>query len=339
MDLETAGKMYPIVPVCSPEKSCEFSAIYVHTESGWYNLNVSFVDHKNKTWTFVPKDGRAYTDTITLRAGDFNNDGYVDLLATLKTDKQKGTFLLENVPCNQIVCNVKRTFRVKWDAFGNANQNAIMGVFYDFMQDGILDIIFVRITNDKKYKVCAFKNSLDYDANFIKVMVITGLKNTENELPDTLLGPKRRTFGTNLPGPSIRYRTTTQDGNTQVGVAAQLPQSAYFALYLPYTIFGLGRTPNFVEDLTVGMFNETRTWNQIIPNSQLVVIPFPPQSPSRWKAQLFVTPSKIIWQTVIALTGTCVVIAFIICLLHWKERREDRIEKLQEAHRFYFDAM
>lgn len=33
----------------------------------------------------------------------------------------------------------------------------------------------------------------------------------------------------------------------------QLSQSAYFALQCPYTVFGLGRTPNFVDKLTVGM--------------------------------------------------------------------------------------
>ena len=35
--------------------------------------------------------------------------------------------------------------------------------------------------------------------------------------------------------------------------AVQLSQSAYFALQCPYTVFGLGRTPNFVDKLAVGM--------------------------------------------------------------------------------------
>lgn len=35
--------------------------------------------------------------------------------------------------------------------------------------------------------------------------------------------------------------------------AAQLSQSAYFALQCPYTVFGLGRTPNFVDELAVGI--------------------------------------------------------------------------------------
>ena len=38
-----------------------------------------------------------------------------------------------------------------------------------------------------------------------------------------------------------------------VVLATQLSQAAYFALQPPYTVFGLGRTPNFVEELIVGL--------------------------------------------------------------------------------------
>lgn len=82
-----------------------------------------------------------------------------------------------------------------------------------------------------------------------------------------------------------------------------------------------------------------REWLQIIPNSQMVVIPNPINEANRWKAQLFVTPSKLILLSAAALTGTCGLISVIIIALYWKERREDKIEKLQEAHRFHFDAM
>ena len=71
----------------------------------------------------------------------------------------------------------------------------------------------------------------------------------------------------------------------------------------------------------------------------MVVIPSPVTDPWRWKAQLFVTPSKLILLSAAALTATCGLITAIIAALYWKERREDKIEKLQEAHRFHFDAM
>lgn len=345
LDLETNDQINQVVPVCFSD-NCEKSdiVIYASGEEQAYFLNVSFRDPSKNTWGFVKPNGGRYTDVITLRASDFNNDGYVDILATLQVktghEQKTKTFLLENVPCQQQPCKLKRTFEVKWDALSPNNDNAVMGTFFDFMQDGIMDVIFVKLIN-KKYSISAFKNSLDYDANFIKVMVISGITNTKIEMPvPSLLGTKRF-FSSNLPGPKVRYQTTTQDGNRQAGQSTQLPQSAHFALYLPYTIFGLGRTPNFVEDLQVGMFNVTKQLSPIIPNSQLVVI-IPDvytTNPARWRAQLFVTPSKVIWQTVGALAGTCLVIAAIIGVLHWKERREDKIEKLQEAHRFHFDAM
>lgn len=71
----------------------------------------------------------------------------------------------------------------------------------------------------------------------------------------------------------------------------------------------------------------------------MVVIPNLITEPLRWKVQLFVTPSKLILLSAAALTATCGLITVIIAVLYWKERREDKIEKSQEAHRFHFDAM
>lgn len=142
-----------------------------------------------------------------------------------------------------------------------------------------------------------------------------------------------------MPGPRVSYKTTTQDGNARHATSSQLPQSAHFSLNLPYSIFGLGRTPNFVDTLTVGLSSKHRDWTQIIPNSQMVVIPWPPDNPSQWKAQLFVTPSKLILMSVAGLTTACCVITIIIGVLHWKERQDDKRERLSESHRFHFDAM
>lgn len=103
------------------------------------------------------------------------------------------------------------------------------------------------------YKTAAFKNGLDYDANFVKVMVLTGRTNSKYPISPGSLGRKKRTYGTNLPGPSFAYKTTTQDGNPRNAIAAQLPQSAHFTLNLPFTIFGLGRTPNFIDKLKIGV--------------------------------------------------------------------------------------
>ncbi|KAL6264669.1 hypothetical protein P5V15_004769 [Pogonomyrmex californicus] len=337
LDVELTGKMALLLPLCLDE-TCTNCAIMMYL-NGWHNLQVNFRDLNNVLWGFVKPNGQRYTETITLRGGDFNMDGYPDLLATLQSTKHAQSFLLQNVACNNCA-GFNRTFEVKWQALNPFYNETAMAVFYDFYQDGILDVILVEFNKtDNVYRTAAFKNSLDYDANFVKVMVLTGRTNSMYPISPGSLGKKKRTYGTNLPGPSIAYRTTTQDGSPRNAIAAQLPQSAHFSLNLPYTTFGLGRTPNFVDALTIGVGGKSREWPQIIPNSQMVVIPNPIAEPSRWKAQLFVTPSKLILLSVAALSGTCGLITTMILGLYWKERREDKIEKLQEAHRFHFDAM
>lgn len=320
LDLELTGKMYHLVPVCfdgfkecSP---CRNSTLFAHVNEKWHNLNPVLKDSAGQMWGFYRCSSHPYTDTVTLRGGDFNMDGYPDILATLSMkDSHSKVFLLENVESSS--GGLSRTYAIHGDALAPMNNETTMGAFYDLYQDGILDVILYGPD-----RVQAFRNTLDYDANFVKVMVLTGTDR-----------------GGNLPGPSISYRTTTQEGEPRAAVTAQLPQSAHFSLGLPYTMFGLGRTPNFVDTLMVGIAGKSKAWTQIIPNSQMVVIPSPLDQTSKWRAQLFITPSKMILLSVVALTGTCGLIIAIIGALYWKERREDRIEKLQEAHRFHFDAM
>ncbi|XP_044575594.1 T-cell immunomodulatory protein-like [Cotesia glomerata] len=85
------------------------------------------------------------------------------------------------------------------------------------------------------------------------------------------VGKKKRTYGTNLPGPSIAYKSTTEEGYPREAIAAQLPQSARFSLNLPYTAFELGHTSNFIERLTIEVTGKYSEWQQIIPNSQIMV--------------------------------------------------------------------
>ncbi|KAG8229488.1 hypothetical protein J437_LFUL010062 [Ladona fulva] len=349
MDVELKGKMDHVLPVCIRSKC----TIYVHSGGNWHDLKIDFQDKDKNTWSFVTPNGQKYTDTITVRGGDFNLDGYPDLLATLKSsDDNPKSFLLENVPCSG--CAFSRKFSVQWNAFPPYNRS-VLGTFFDFYQNGVLDVIIVHQpssgANKNHYEMAAFKNDLDYDANFVKVTVLAGECQVGSSDGGCVErgggwgehGPKSR-YGANLPGPSVSYHTTTQEGDLQGSVAAQLSQSAHFALQLPYCIFGLGRTPNFVDALTVGVSwpeaeGRKRTWTQIIPNSQVVVVPWPRGQPSKWRARLFVTPSRLVLLTAAALVGTCALIAALIGILYWKERREDRKEKLQEAHRFHFDAM
>lgn len=322
MDLELNGELHQLIPVCKNE-DCSESTICVVSFGHCHDLNINFrQDNNNTEWGFLtPKKSHDfdhqhdfYKRIISLRVGDFNNDGYPDLLATLEKKSNSlfsffnkesvQTFLLENIPIEnpRESDKIKRTFVVRWHALAPFGENTVMGSFYDFYQDGILDVILLE-KNDTHYRPMAFRNTLDYDANFVKVIVLTGLFNIRPPAKQAPFGGRKLSYGTNLPGPKIRYQTTTQEGNEQKGASTQLPQSAYFSLTLPYTCFGLGRTPNFVDYVQIELAGHTRKWEQLIPNSQMFVIPEDPVRPSKWKAQLFVTPSKLILRSVIALLG------------------------------------
>lgn len=76
-----------------------------------------------------------------------------------------------------------------------------------------------------------------------------------------------------------------------------------------------------------------------MPNARLYVIPYPPDNPRKWVSKLYVTPSRLILLSFAALCCVCGVILLVIVLLHWRERRIDKREKQQQAHKFNFDAM
>lgn len=198
LDIELKGIMNQILPICFDAK-CLNSTLMVHQESHFHDLMIDFKDPNNVQWGFViPQKDQLYS-TITLRGGDFNMDGYPDLLVTLAKVNGNGqpqTFLLENVECpNNINCHpLNRKFEVKWNSLAPFSNGTIMGAFYDFYQDGILDVLFVEQSGDK-YRQKAFRNTLDYDANFVKVIVLTGLTNVREPTKITPLGRKKRTYG------------------------------------------------------------------------------------------------------------------------------------------------
>nr|XP_046256127.1 T-cell immunomodulatory protein isoform X2 [Scatophagus argus] len=300
VDFDGDGYQDHLLPVCVDE-ACKQSAIYL-AKSGskeWVSVLSDF--HQRETvWSFMP--GKP-SQPLALHLGDYNLDGFPDALVVLHNTSGSGqqAFLLENVPCNSASCrSVGRMFHIHWDQSDlGAIQNAVMATFFDIYEDGILDMLVLSQAEGK--------NDL----------IIHALKN-------------------NFEADAYFVKV----------MAGQLSQSAHFSLQLPYTVLGLGRSANFLDHLFVGIprpSGETdirkQEWTAIIPNSQLIVIPFPHNEPHSWSAKLYLTPSNSVLLTAIALIGVCVFILVIIGILHWQEKKADDREKRQEAHRFHFDAM
>ncbi|KAL7406675.1 hypothetical protein ABVT39_024418 [Epinephelus coioides] len=336
VDFDGDGYQDHLLPVCL-DVACQSSAIYL-AKSGskeWVTVLSDF-KWKETVWSFVPGNPN---QPLALHFGDYNLDGFPDALVVLRNTSGSGqrAFLLENVPCNNPSCHsVGRMFHIHWDQSDlGAIQNAIMATFFDIYEDGILDMLVLSKAEGKNDLIIhALKNNFEADAYFVKVMVLSGLSDDV------------KPFGVNQPGPYVMYTTTDSNGYLKNASAGQLSQSAHFSLQLPYTVLGLGRSANFLDHLFVGIPRQPgeteirkQEWTAIIPNSQLIVIPFPHNKPRSWSAKLYLTPSNSVLLTAIALIGVCIFILVIIGILHWQEKKADDREKRQEAHRFHFDAM
>lgn len=131
-------------------------------------------------------------------------------------------------------------------------------------------------------------------------------------------------------------------GGSLVSTQCQLPQTSHRALYSPFALFGLGRSPNFVNEVKLGTLqnvnNQKFSLMQIVPNSRIIFVP-PDSNNSAWKYRFYLTPSQLIRQSVLVLTSVCGILLLLIVILHFRERQEDRKERHSQTHRFHFDAM
>lgn len=356
MDLNQDGTLLHLMPFCSSSHCRTTNGILVVTEQGASILPIEFAD-KTGIWTYPAKKGGIpnnniysnYSESIVLRAGDFNLDGFPDLIGILRPhgpgDTNSRAVIFENVPCVSApsespatMCPYPRTFKINFDGLAHY-RNVTLATFFDIHEDGLVDILLVRRTNEETqpykdtYGVFAFQNSPDYDANFMKVMVLSGVYCD--------LCPESQTpYGNIISGPVIKYMSTMQSGLYQTAVASQLYRSSHMAMDLPYTIFGIGQSPNFIETLEISVSSDPRNlrvqqWSQIIPNSQIIVIPSPLDQPSSWSAKLFLTPSQAVLNTGLVLVGFFTIICLIVGGLQYRERRDDMKTRLEEAHRFH----
>ena len=108
-----------------------------------------------------------------------------------------------------------------------------------------------------------FINNVKDDTLFIKIL----------PLSQTSTYSSGSTKLSNAFGITIQWRITKLDGNKKISLLNQKSQWNYGTLQLPFAAGGLGRTNNYVEDLTVGYeaVGQKMSWSPIIPNSKLLM--------------------------------------------------------------------
>ncbi|KEP61205.1 UNVERIFIED_CONTAM: FG-GAP repeat-containing protein [Hammondia hammondi] len=139
-------------------------------------------------------------------------------------------------------------------------------------------------------------------------------------------------------GPAFKLTVTDLNGVKTPRTATQLSQSAHSPLQLPYVLFGLGRTNNYIEEFYLGMPISAQVchnmWISLIPNSQVLVSPSPLYCPKAWQLDLSVNPSKHVFYILITTLICLIVVAIIIFILDRREKAED--SELQRGFRSHF---
>lgn len=290
---------------------------------------------------------------VPLRIGDYNHDGYPDLLIITSAGSETHASLLQSLPCSTPICSQnavdmqRRMFSkvIKGAEALNSIKDARNALFYDMDEDGTLDILVLRgsSSSSASRQITAIQNNYFHDAFFLKTLVLNGACEQWCYVPDE---PRYQPFGASSSGATFKFTVLDPSGNRRVTTINQQPQMGYHALQTPYSFFGLGRTNNYVEELFVG---STRHQQEhftsipgVIPNSQLVIIPYQPEGvsePSTWSKELYLHPGDWVPWVLVTLIILTVMLAAIVISLDIMERRKDDVERRRMRHVLNFDAL
>jgi integrin alpha FG-GAP repeat containing protein 1 len=221
--------------------------------------------------------------------GDLNQDGYPDLLLTVEKDTQRLARILTSQPCTPTVCTEaqlkagRRSFTLlkKGTNALYSLQQVSSTAFFDFEEDGTLDMLVMaqpakQTEHQADRTLVPIQNNYFNDAFFLKTLVLNGV--CPGRCPMDEGYARLRPYGVSYHGASFRYSVIDRQGRKHAKAAAQLSQAAYVPLQMPYCLFGLGRTNNYVEELFVGVtrhqLQHYRDWAGVIPNAQLIVVPY-----------------------------------------------------------------
>jgi hypothetical protein len=170
----------------------------------------------------------------------------------------------------------------------------------------------VNDSNQSVVTRTCFLNNVKYDTLFIKILPLS--QSSDYEIGSTKLS--------NAFGITIEWRITKLDGSKQISLLNQKPQWNYGTLQLPFVCGGLGRTNNYVEDLTVGYerIGQVMNWSPIIPDSKLLVY----EQNGDWKLETLLTNSERVNQVVYVSIVILAMLGIIILVLNCRENKEDR---------------
>lgn len=246
-----------------------------------------------------------------VRFGDFNFDGLPDILAIFAVEEIRTASILSNLGGRFgrfETVNVREIEQVG---------NPLQAVLFDFTENGKIDLLITSQVTREDGKVARQRisvvNNIIEDTLFIKILPLLASSSADfssNQLASAV-------------GVTISWRITNLDGDKTISVLSQKTQSTHAALQLPFVTSGLGRTNNYIEELTVGYpgVGQRQSWSPIIPNSQLMV---ERRNEGEWQLETLLKDNSrvydVIYISIVCLLGMGILILF----LNWRENIEDK---------------
>ena len=189
---------------------------------------------------------------------------------------------------------------VNYISFFDLDENGNMDLFVDTQINGTISVF----------------NNIYPDTYFIKAK--------------TLLNDRKYSAET---GTNYRYIATDNDGNRNLHFAWQLSMNTDLDMNTPYSLMGIGRSNNYIENLvvisnsydsaTISKASDTYAISPIIPKTQLLITK-KRTNEIEWKVDLIVSPTEKLLIMMIIIGAILILILVLIIILHIKETKEDK---------------
>ena len=302
---------------CPHHKIKDQSNTLFNLSDSKYCINLTFPESDDKKIYYNPKI--TYT---SIRTADFMSSGSHGILVIMEDiNNGEQSVRLYKIDKDDDKLNLELETDLS-KKFSNLNQNLQYASFFDFGEDGILDVIVVGDDETR-----GFYRNVD-NSNYY---VTAQLSVTDNDKKYNLIEV----------GAGYHYVVTNNNGKRRIDYSWQLAQTGDLNLNLNYAYMGLGRTNNYLENLEIvsvsskKINNDTKSdsvkftdkdlteykqYTPIIPKSQLLV----KKVGDDWNIDLIVQPTEKIILMIVIIFIILLIILAIIIYLHIKEVKEDK---------------
>ncbi|ORM40488.1 T-cell immunomodulatory -like protein [Babesia sp. Xinjiang] len=262
----------------------------------------------------------------TLSFGDLNNNGYPDLivLARDRRNSKPVVMVYENLENKEPSETYTRRFELSARIdVTDLELHELRITAIDLFEDGITEIgIFASKGSAHSDAIGRFYTVVNESIGLFMKAMVKGISHGETPSSVNVLST-----GSNVNGAVFKITVIDVYGAKSPRCSTIRPQSAHSPLLPPYSMFGLGKTNNYVEEFYLGMpsksENYSNMWISIIPNCSVVAIPHRLSYPNEWTLKLSLSPSKDIYKIYIATLICLVSLGVIIVGFDIKEKRED----------------